>query len=266
MCVCVCVCVCQARRFLRSLGSLHFTSAGFPYWVNQHGCVSLCQFWDNVLIASNYEDTPHTRLVHDMCTALGEAWNLRVLCDCMAEKRQCNGSCHKTHVTAMGFCMARGPRGEGFAYLHPNALTQTWDLKQGPPPKTPRCQHAGYVPATLTRALAASVPWCQSWGAQLLSISAWCQVAILSGYDRKVTARWAHIAIQRAYSVTPHASEKTAGFVHQQIKFFPRRRCCHLSAVLRWLKKHAFWKGPQYSSWTLLERLSPNGVKGGMVH
>ena len=83
----------QARRFLRSLGSLHFTSAGFPYWVNQQGCVSLCQFRDNVLIASNYGDNSHTRLVHDMCTALGEAWNLRVLCDCMADDTQCNRSC-----------------------------------------------------------------------------------------------------------------------------------------------------------------------------
>ena len=33
----------QARRFLRSLGSLHFNSAGFSYWVNQQGCVSQCQ-------------------------------------------------------------------------------------------------------------------------------------------------------------------------------------------------------------------------------
>ena len=103
----------QAGRFLGSLGSLHFNSAGFPYWVNQQSCMSLCQFRDTVLIASNYNYDSHTHLVQDMCTALGEAWNLRVLCDCMADDTQCDGSCHKTHVTALGFCMVRGPQGKG---------------------------------------------------------------------------------------------------------------------------------------------------------
>ena len=215
-----------------------------------------------MLIASNYSYDSHTHLVQDMCTALGAAWNLKVLCDCMADDTQCDGSCHNTHVTAMGFCMVRGPQGEGLAYLHPNALTQAWKLKQGPPFKTPKCQHARYVPRILTGALAASVPWCQTWGAQLLSIFAWCQVAILSAYARKATVRWAHNAIQRAYSVTPLASEKTAGFIHRQIKQFPRQRCCHVPAILKWLKKHPFWKGPQCSSWVLPERLSPNGVTG----
>ena len=71
-----------------------------------------------------------------------------------------SGEGHETHVTAMGFCMVRGPQGEGLAYLHPNALTQAWKLKQGPPLKTPKCQHAGYVPAILTGALAAKCLIC----------------------------------------------------------------------------------------------------------
>ena len=252
----------HARRFLRSLGSLHFTTTGLPYWVNQQGCVSLCQFRDNVPIASNYGDDSHTRLIHDRCTALGEAWNLRVLCECMADDTRCNGSCHKTHVTAMGFCMVRGPHGDGLAYPHPNAVTQAWKLQQGPRLKTPKCQHAEYVPTLLTGTLAASVSWCQTWGAQLLSSSACCQVAIRSGYNKKATARWAHGGIQRAYSMTPHASYKTAGYIHQQIQHFPRQSCCHVSTTLKRLKNHGFWKGSQYSSWILPKRLSPNGVTG----
>ena len=74
----------------------------------------------------------------------------------------------------MGFCMIRGPRGEGTAYLHPNALMHNWSLKQGAPLKSPHVDHPGYVSAIFTGALATSVPWCHSWGGQLLSISVWC--------------------------------------------------------------------------------------------
>ena len=158
----------------------------------------------------------------------------------MADDTHCNGSYHKTHVTAMGFCMVRGPQGEGLAYPHPNAVTQACKLQQDPCLKTPKCQHAGYVPAILTGTLAASVPRCQTWGAQVLSIFACCQVAIMSG------ARWAHSAIQWASSMTPHASDDTAGYIHQQIQHFPRQRCCHVVAILKWLKKHAFRKRSQY--------------------
>ena len=64
------------------------------------------------------------------------------------------------------------------------------------------------------------------------------------------------------YACTPHTSEKTAGYVHQHIKFFPRRQCCHVWAILQWLQTHAFWKGSQYSSCCLPERFSPNGITG----
>ena len=92
----------------------------------------------------------------------------------------------------MGFCMVRGPDGTGLACVHPNALNHSWDLKQGAPLKNPRAQHQGYVTAIITGALAAGAPWCTTWAGQLLSVSAWCQVAILSGYEHKCVARWAH--------------------------------------------------------------------------
>ena len=119
------------------------------------------------------------------------------------------------------------------AYLHPNALTPDWELKQGAPMKSPESQHLGYISAIFTRALAASNPWCNTWAGQLLSISAWCQVAVLSGYKHKRVARWAHATIQKAYGASPHLTEKTAEFIHQNIKHSPRPRCCHIVAVLR---------------------------------
>ena len=53
-------------------------------------------------------------------------------------------------------------------------------------------------------------------------------VAVLARYSHKRVARWAHAAVQKACGTRPHMAEKTAGFVHQNIKHFPRLRCCHL--------------------------------------
>ena len=60
----------------------------------------------------------------------------------------------------------------------------------------------------------------------------------------------------------PMFLKKTAAFLHQQIKFFPRQRCCHVAAVLPWLTEHTFWRAHQYSAWRLPEQLSPNGITG----
>ena len=88
------------------------------------------------------------------------------------------------------------------------------------PLKSTVAQHVGYITAIFRGALAASVPWCTPRAGQIRSISAWCQVAVLSGCNHKKVAGWAHSAMQRAYAVTPLALEKTAGDIHQQINFF----------------------------------------------
>ena len=154
-----------------------------------------------------------------MATNIPKAWNLKVLCDCRPDSPTCQFTCHKSPMTAMGFCLARGPGGEGLAYLHPNALTPNWELKQGAPLKSLEPQHAGYISAILTGALAASNPWCNTWAGQLLSTNAWCQVAVPSGYEHK---RVAPAAIQKAYGASPHLAEHS-----------PRPRYCHIAAVLR---------------------------------
>ena len=210
--------------------------------------VTICQFRDNILVASDFPDGAHEQLISGICKLPGQAWGLRVLCEC---DETCTHTCHQSTVTAVGICMVRGPKGEGMAYLHPYSLDHNWNLKQGPPLKSPLAQHPGYVSSIITGALAASNPWCLTWASQLLSVGAWCQVAVLSGYDSKQGTMWAHSAITKTYSVTPHASQDTGGFVHQQIQFFPHRRCCHVSAVLHWLLKNAYWRGSQYFVWEL---------------
>ena len=95
----------ESRQLLRSLGDLHFTACSFPYWVNHLGTVSLCQFRDNILVASSYPDSQHTRFIHNICNISGKAGNLRVLCQCQSTHAQCQGTCHTACTTAMGFCM-----------------------------------------------------------------------------------------------------------------------------------------------------------------
>ena len=172
----MCVCVCALH--------LHFTDSGFPYRENSLGRVTMCQFRDNILVASSYPDCAHTKLIRNICYFLRKAWNLSVLCECRSANLPGEGSCHTSCVTAMGFCMVRGPHGMGLAYIHPNALGPSWDLKQAPPPpKNPRAQHQGYVTAIFTGALAAGAPWCTTWAGQLPTVSAWCQVAFSPGMN-----------------------------------------------------------------------------------
>ena len=110
------------------------------------------------MVASSYPDSAHTRLVHKIYTTSGKAWTLRVLCECHSAHDTCQGTCHNTHVTVMGFYMVPGRDGIALVYAHPNALSPTWSLKQGAPLKSPALQYTGYVTAIFTGALAASVP------------------------------------------------------------------------------------------------------------
>ena len=86
-------------------------------------------------------------------------------------------------------------------------------------------QHAGYVMAIFAGALAANVPWCTTWAAQFLSVNGWCQVAV----EHKRVARWAHNAIQQAYTITPMLLKKwLVSFTNKifpELALLPRRNC-----------------------------------------
>ena len=71
------------RTLLRQLGSLKVSEGRWAYWESSAGIVSLCQFRDNILIASTFPDTPATPIVQQVCDVLSACWNLHVLCDCM---------------------------------------------------------------------------------------------------------------------------------------------------------------------------------------
>ena len=115
----------KGRRLLRSLGELCFTELGFPFWRSTEGVMTKCQFRDNILLTSSYPDSEGVHLIQTVCELLGKAWDLKGLCDCQPDSPTCQFTCHKPQTTAIGFCLARGPGGEGLAYLHPNALVPT---------------------------------------------------------------------------------------------------------------------------------------------
>ena len=72
------------RTLLRHLGSLKVSEGGWTCWESSEGIVSLCQFRDNVLIASTFPDTPATPIVQPVCAILGACWDLHVcatVCD-----------------------------------------------------------------------------------------------------------------------------------------------------------------------------------------
>ena len=228
--------VFQGRHLFRKLGKLHISESGFVYWINELGTVSLCQFRDNILVASTYPDSPRTQLIHQICGILHECWGLRVVCDC---GDVCQGSCLKQSTTAMGYGLHRGTDGKGLAHLHPSSVSDIWTPKLGPPLCTPGSQPKNYLKSIFTSVLTSSVPWCATWAGQLLSVMSWAQVAVLAGYCRKHTARRMHSAVQRAYGDTVHDSTLTAAYVHHTMPLLPMPRCCHIDRVTRYIEKHA---------------------------
>ena len=79
----------KGRRMLRSLGALCFTKSGFLFWRTTKGVMTMCQFRDNILVASSYPDSERVRLIQTVCGLLGKAWDLKVLCDCQPDSPTC---------------------------------------------------------------------------------------------------------------------------------------------------------------------------------
>ena len=100
------------------------------------------------------------------------------------------------------------------------------------------------------------------WAGQLLSAMAWCQVAVLCGYDRKHVSRSMHSAVQWVYGDTTYDSAMTATYVHQTVALLPLARCCHLRRVCTHIQGHVHWKGDAYSTWVIPEKASPNSITG----
>ena len=197
-------------HLFRQLGTLKIAKQGFIYWENARGKISHQQFRDHILIASTYPNNPDTALVHTVRGILQQAWGPRVLCDyCTSDSDACRFKCHNTYTQTVGFCLVRGHNGRGSVYTHPSALDPVWNLKLGPPLLSSHPSYPSYLPCLLIGVLSNSRRWCQTWAGELLSVAAWMQVAVLSGYPLRAVFRAAHSAVVRGLSTGPQDFNST---------------------------------------------------------
>ena len=166
--------VYTGRHKFSDLGDLHISDEGFPYLVSQRGNIALCQFRDNIPIATSFLDSPQARVVDRVCKILESCWDLAVLCSCRQQQTDpYKFSCHTHTCVALGYCLVRGEQGCGTVFIQPSALDQNWCLKLVPPLITPSDTHPAYLPGIILCALSNARQWCRSWAGELLSLAAW---------------------------------------------------------------------------------------------
>ena len=125
------------RKCFRQLGRLEITTAGWPLWHTPLGRVTLCQFRDNILIAT--DTSPHLRaqMVERVRAVLKNCWNLEVECGCISKEiRSCTGQCCGSVTKAVGVVMILSDN-RATAFAEPAALTPDWNLRLGPPLLSP---------------------------------------------------------------------------------------------------------------------------------
>ena len=120
----------EHRSQFRQIGALTVSREGFPMWEGRWGRVAMCQFRDNILIAT---DSPHSKqvsLIQKIHDILKAAWGLEVECDCITpQQAQRTGHCYAPVRKAMGVVMTLHPAGEGCAFVEPAALNPDWSLR-----------------------------------------------------------------------------------------------------------------------------------------
>ena len=104
--------------------------------------------------------------------------------------------------------------------------------------------------------------WCRTWASELLSLTVWFQVATLLGYAVKQVKKVAHSAVVCGLSTSLHEASRTVRYLYDVVPHPPMQSCCAIKFCLRWLLKHAHWRGGRYSRWVNPEARSPNGTTG----
>ena len=119
------------RSIFRRLGALNISAEGYVFWVGTW-TIALCQFRDNVLLATDARPDDCIAVVSLVRRVLEEAWGLPVECACADQQGDCSGSCLQRVVRCMGLCIAMGGEGGGICHVQPAALKDDWSLRLGP--------------------------------------------------------------------------------------------------------------------------------------
>ena len=114
------------KHAFRSLGQLIVYDAGYPFWVGKW-TVALCQFRDNILLASDAPQDEWGEVVELVRGVLQKAWGLLVVCECIGlDVSQWQGECRGQVCKAMGMVSVKDESGEGMSFTEPAALTAQW--------------------------------------------------------------------------------------------------------------------------------------------
>ena len=242
----------KAVTCMKLLGDLHWASNDYPYWVvNTSGgrvSLALAQFRDNIVVATT--EAPGTSVVMSrVCHCLSKAWNLQVLCDCLADQNPCVGACMQGYCKALGLGLVRSASGEGLVFACPASLDRSWSLKAGFPLQHPKFASPHYLSTTFMSALIGTLPFLSSWTSLLLSISAWAQLAILCKFPPSFTIKCLKKAIWRCdHHSSASATIQWSQFLVRQLPL----SCAEIVRLLSsWLRAHATWDSDRCCSWHL---------------
>ena len=83
------------------------------------------------------------------------------------------------------------------AHAHPGALNAVWQLKFGAPLQSFWATTSRRTTSVFLSALSNTLPFVHSWGSSLLSVTAWMQLAFLSGYPTLAVHASAITALHR---------------------------------------------------------------------
>ena len=146
---------------------------------------------------------------------LHRAWGLPVVCHCIFDDCPAGlGACCGNVCKAMGLVFVKDSEGKGLGYTEPTALTNGWNLRLAEPLLSPGCAYPGYLVAIFTGVLKIGLAFTEGWVAQIFSVAAWFQVAVLSGYKRAEAMRAMHKGLHRAYATSPQDLNSTVKAVH----------------------------------------------------
>ena len=151
----------------------------------------------------------------------------------------------------MGYLLIKEPSRMGLAFVEPSALTATWQLRLGPTLLSLDIAYKGYLGSIFTGVLKNGIHWTCLWIAEIFSVAAWLQVALLCGYRHEQAMRAMHKGLHRAYVTSQHDTRATIKAVYSLSYHIPHPPCAIAHRLEIWLQKHAHWNGTRYAAWQL---------------
>ena len=167
------------------------------------------------------------------------------------EVRTCKGSCMAPSLKAMGFTVHLHEGCPPLVYAQPSGLTYSWHLKYTVTLQTPHIHAHKQMSNIIVGAVLNVLPFLHTWISCLLSITAWAQVACLSGYSRSTVLRALHSAVPRIISRTLWDLDNTLQWCRHATYILPSTRDTIFFRLHCWAQRHAVWAGPAYASWQM---------------